>query len=53
MCVEVTESYDEETKFNEKKATCKTQNIYTLLASLLVTIALLIAVIIYFYLIKY
>ena len=31
MCDEVTETYDEETKtiptnFNEKKATCKTQN---------------------------
>ena len=37
MCDEVIESYDEETKtiptnFNKKKATCKTQNIYVLLA---------------------
>ena len=39
--------------FNEKKATCKTQNFYILLAFLLITIALLIAVSIYCYLIKY
>ena len=36
ICDEVIESYDEETKtiptnFNEKKATCKTQNFYILL----------------------
>ena len=54
---EVIESYDEETKtiatnFNEKKATCKTQNFYVLLAFLLITIALSIAVSIYCYLIK-
>ena len=58
MCDEVIESYNEETKtiptnFNEKKATCKTQNFYILLAFLLITIALLIAVCIYCYLIKY
>ena len=52
------ELYDEETEttpsnFNEKKATCKTQNFYILLAFLLITIALLIAVSIYCYLIKY
>ena len=41
------------TNFNEKKATCKTQNFYILLAFLLITIALLIAVSIYCYLIKY
>ena len=37
--------------FNEMKATCKTQNFYLLLAFLSTTIALLIAVIIYCYLI--
>ena len=36
-----------ETNFNEKKATCKTQNFYILLAFLFITIALLIAVSIY------
>ena len=51
-CDEIIESYDEETKtiptnFNEKKATCKTPNLYILLAFLLITIALLIAVNIY------
>ena len=55
---EVIESYNEETKpipinFNEKKATCKTENLFILLAFLLITIALLAAVSIYFYLIKY
>ena len=52
ICNEVIESYDEEinklktipTSFNEKKVTCKTQNFYILLAFLLITIALLIAV---------
>ena len=49
---------DDETKtiptnFNEKKATCKTQNFYILLAFLLITIALLIVVSIYCYLIKH
>ena len=39
-------SYDE-TNFNENKATCKTQRFYILLAFLLITIALLIAVSIY------
>ena len=58
MCDEVIESYDEETKtiprnFNEKKATCKTRNFYILLAFLLITTALLIAVSIYCYFIKY
>ena len=51
-------SYSKETKtipttFNEKKVTCKTQNFYILLAFLLITIALLITVSIYCYLIKY
>ena len=55
---EVTESYDEETKtistnFNEKKATCKTQNFHILLVFLLIALALLIAVITYCYLVKY
>ena len=52
------QSYDEETKaiptnFNEKKAICKTENFYHLLAFLLITILLLITVSIYCYLIKY
>ena len=58
MCDEVIDSYDKETKtipknFNEKKAICKTQNFYVLLAFLLITIALLTAAGIYCYLIKY
>ena len=40
------------TDFNERKATCKTQNFYVVLAFLLITITL-IAVSIYCYLIKY
>ena len=52
------DSYKEETKtiptnFNEKKAICEMQIVYILLAFLLITIALLIAVSIYCYLIKY
>ena len=43
----------EETNFKEKKATCKTQNVYVLLTFLLIAIVLLIAVSIYCYLIKY
>ena len=48
-CDETVESHNEETKTipkkcNEKKATCKMQNVYILLASLLITIALLIAI---------
>ena len=38
-----------ETNFNEKNITCKTQSFYILLAFLLITIALLIAVSIYCY----
>ena len=53
MCDEVIESYNEETNFNEKKATCKTENFYILLTFLLITITLLIDVSIYCYLIKY
>ena len=58
MCDEVIEPYKKETKtipknFNEKKAICEMQNFYILLAFLLITIALLIAVSIYCYLIKF
>ena len=53
MSDEVIEPYDEETNFNENKATCKAQNFYILLAFLLITIALLIVVSIFCYLIKY
>ena len=63
ICDEVIESYaklslkdnDEETKrkFNEEKSESKAQNFYILLVFLLITIALLIAVSIYCYLIKY
>ena len=57
-CDKVLEPYDEEIKtipanFNEKNVTPKTQSFYVLLAFLLITIALLIAVSIYRYLIKY
>ena len=57
-CAEVINSFDEEiktilTNFNEKKVTCKTQNFCILLAFLLITIALLIAVSIYCYMMKY
>ena len=41
------------TNFNEKNITCKTQNFYISIAFLLITIALLMAVSIYCYLIKY
>ena len=47
---EVIESFDEEINFNEKKAICKTDNFYILLAFLLVTIALLTVTSIYYYL---
>ena len=53
ICDEVIESYEEKTNFNEKKATCKKQNLYILLTFLLITVALLRAVSIYSYLIKY
>ena len=49
-CDEIIESYDDNTNFNEKKVTWKMQNFCILLAFLL---ALLIADIIFFYLIKY
>ena len=58
MCDKIIGSYDKEIKtigttFNEKAAICKTQNFYILFAFLLITIALLIAVSIYCYLIKH
>ena len=53
MYDEIIESYDDETKFNEKRATCKTQNFYIWLPFSLITIPLLIAVTIYCYLVKY
>ena len=53
MCVEIIWLHDKETSFIENKATTKTQNFHNLLAFLLITIALLIAVCIYSYLIKY
>ena len=52
ICDEVTDAYNE-TNFNGKRVTCKTQNFYVLLAFLLITVALLIVVSIYCYLIKY
>ena len=58
ICDEIIGSYDEETKtdtkkINKKKKNCKTQKSYILLVFLLIIIALLIAVSIYCYLIKY
>ena len=44
---------NDQANFNEKKATCKTQKFYILLAFLVITIALLTAISIYCYLIKY
>ena len=57
-CAEIIEPYHKERKsiltyFNKNKATCETQIFYILLAFLLVAIALLIAVNMYSYLIKY
>ena len=43
----------EQVLMKRKKATCKTQNFYILLAFLLIATALLMAVSIYCYLIKY
>ena len=43
----------EETKTIPKNITCKSQNVYILLTFLLITITLLIAATIYFYLMKY
>ena len=47
-CDEIIESYNEETNFNERKATCKMENFYILHALLLITTAFLIAVSIYY-----
>ena len=55
-CDEITDAEEKETistNFKEKKANCKTQNFYTLIEFLLIAIALLTAVSIYCYLIKY
>ena len=57
-CDEIIEPYKAETKtiptiFNETKANWKTQNFFILLAFLLITLALTIAVSIYCCLIKY
>ena len=52
-CDKIIESYNKAINFNEKKGTCKTENLYILLAFLLITIPLLIAVNIYCYLMKY
>ena len=41
------------TSSNEKKVTCKTQNLYVLLVFFLIAIALLVAVSVYCYPIKY
>ena len=51
-CDEIIDSYKEETNFNEKNITCRTQNFYILLAFSSTTIVLLIAISIYCYLIK-
>ena len=58
LCGEVIKSYYEEiktipTSFNKKNIICKIQSFYILLAFLLITITLFIAVSIYCYLIKY
>ena len=50
---EVIKSYHEEINFNEKKAICKRQKFYIFLLFYLVTIALLITVIIYSFLMNY
>ena len=53
-CVEIIEETKAvPTNFNEKKITCKTQNVHILLAFLSFTTALLIVVSIYYYLAKY
>ena len=51
ICDDVIESCEGKKDFNEKKTTCKTQNLYILLAFLSIAIALLITVSIYCYLI--
>ena len=51
--VEVKSNDEAKSKDELEKKPCKTQNFYILLAFLLITMALLIAVSIYWYLIKY
>ena len=53
ICDEIIGLFDEETNFNEKKATCKMQNFYILLVFILIPIALLMAVSTYCYFMKY
>ena len=59
ICDEIIESdaeansYNEEAKTFTKNITCKTRNLYILFGSLLITIALMIDVTFYYYLIKY
>ena len=53
VCDEFLQSYNEEKKFNKKKATCKMKDFYILPVFLLIIITLLIAVSIHCYLIKY
>ena len=54
LCVIKLQSHTRKKKIlMKKRAACETQNFYILLAFLLITIALLIAVSIYSYLIKY
>ena len=52
-CNEIIKSDEAKTNFNEKRATCRMQNRYILFPFLLITLALLITVSIYYYLIKY
>ena len=54
MCDEIIEETRKvSTNFNEKNATTKIKNVYILINFLLTTVAILIAVSIYCYLIKY
>ena len=60
ICDEVIKSYEEDVKakynkanFSEKETTCKMPNFYILFSFLLITIALLIPVGIYYYLMKF
>ena len=52
ICDEIITSHGK-TNFNGKKATCKMKDLYILLAFLLITVALMMAVSIYCYFIKY
>ena len=54
MCDEIKEEKkNSSNSSNEKKVTCKTQNLYVLLVFFLIAIALLVAVSVYCYPIKY